>query len=86
MSRALLKHRHGYKAMEPPELEIADYELLLQVYKAWNPTTVPPPANEGPDAYQARIRSVVYQQELRKEFYRVLKKLRKVIVGHPGCV
>lgn len=63
-----------------PELEIADYELLLQVYRAWNPN-LPIPAKEDVDAYQARIRETVRQTELKKEFLRVLKKMRKVIVG-----
>lgn len=71
---------HNFILMEPPELEIADYELLLQVYRAWNPN-LPIPAKEDPDAYQARIRETVRQTELKKEFLRVLKKLRKVIVG-----
>lgn len=66
--------------MEPPELEIADYELLLQVYRTWNPN-IPRPATEDVDAYQARIRETVRQTELRQEFLRVLKKMRKVIVG-----
>ena len=66
--------------MESPELEIADYELLLRVYRSWNPE-IPKPMGETVEQYQARIKEIVRQRELKEDFHKLLKKMRKVIVG-----
>jgi hypothetical protein len=69
-----------FNSMDPPELEIADYELLLRVFRAWNPE-IPKPMNETIEQYQARIHEIVRQRELKQDFQKLLKKMRKVIVG-----
>ena len=63
------------------ELEIADYEVLQRVFKAWNPNTLLAPPKETPEEYQARIMEIVRQKELKEQFRVVLRKLRKAIVG-----
>ncbi len=63
------------------ELEIADYEILLRVYRNWMCNIDFPPPSETPEEYQRRINRIVELKELQKQFKQVLRKLRMVIVG-----
>jgi hypothetical protein len=63
------------------ELEIADYEILLRVYRNWLTNIEVPPPGETPEQYQRRINRIMELKELQKQFKVVLRKLRMVIVG-----
>jgi len=62
------------------DLEIADYEILLRVFRRWNPE-IPRPEHETPEQYKVRMEETVIQRELKAQFRAVLRKLRKAIVG-----
>ena len=62
------------------DLEIADYEILLRVFRRWNPE-IPRPEHETPEQYKERMEQTVIQRELKNQFRTVLRKLRKAIVG-----